>query len=120
MKTRGKTPSVIRVTLKEPLRVCLKARKRRERHGLPCVEALYSNVLDEFDKLRKVDVKFSLYKLHHLALNVLQTGNDDIFNVNMIDPQSNVALHKKVDVGWIQSFAGHFKIVNRAQSRSTE
>lgn len=34
----------------------------------------------------------------------------------MIDLLSNVALHKKIDAHWIQSFAEHFRIVSRAQS----
>lgn len=116
VKTRGETSSVTRVTLQGPKRVRLKARKGRGRRRLPWVEALYSDVLDEFDRLRKLGVKFNLTTLRHLALDVLQTGKDDIYSANMIDPRSNVALRKKIDARWIQSFAEHFRIVSRAQS----
>lgn len=49
MKTRRETLSVTHVTLQGPKWGRLKARKGKGHRRLPWVEALYSDVLNEFD-----------------------------------------------------------------------
>lgn len=45
------------------------------------VDALHSNLRDEFDRLRKLDVKFILTTLRHLALDKLRENKNEAYSV---------------------------------------
>lgn len=114
--THGVNTSITRVTSIGPKRVRLKAKPGRGRKRAQWVSALYEDLRDEFDRLRKLGVKFNMVTLKHLALDLLQNSSNDAYNANILDPRSNQPLHLKIDQRWIQSFTEHYRIVCRAQT----
>lgn len=113
---RGASTSITRMTKEGPRRVRMKARIGRGRRRLSWVEALQCDLREEFDRLRKLGVKFNLNTLRSLALQVLRTSENNAYSSNMIDPRTEKPLHEKVDSRWVQSFTERFRIVSRAHT----
>ena len=79
----------------------MKARKGRGRKRAAWVIALHEDLRSEFDRLRKVGVKFNLTKIRHLALDLLRSNENEAYSRNMIDPRSEQLLHVKISASWI-------------------
>lgn len=112
---RGSTTAVTRNTMDGFKRVYLKARKGRGRKRQAWVEALHIDLRSEFDRLRKLGVKFNLNTLRSLALHVLSTSETMAYSRNMLDPLTDKPLFEKVSMRFVQSFADRYRIVSRAQ-----
>lgn len=74
MATQGMTIAITRVTRAGTKRSRLKARVGRGRRGQTWVEALHIELREEFDRLRKVGVKFNQTTLRHLALDTFKNS----------------------------------------------
>ena len=80
------------------------------------MEALYQDVRSEFDRLRKLGVKFNLRTLRALANFILDSGGNEAYSRNLIDPLSGRPLFEKINARWVQSLAERFRIVSRAHT----
>ena len=78
------------------------------------VQYLYPELLEDFDRLRKLGVKFSLRLLRELALSILITP-DSIFTIHSIDLKDNVLLINKITNSWINRFMDSQNIVLLSQ-----
>lgn len=112
----GPSTSLTRVSKVGLQRCRLKARSGRGRKRALWVEALHADLREEFDRLRKLGVKFNLTTLRYLALHILTNSSNDAYSMNMVDPRSEQPLHLKIDLRWIQSFTERFRIVSRAHT----
>lgn len=108
--------SISRVTSVGRQRCRLKAQHGRGRKRTAWVLALHEDLRAEFDRLRRLGVKFSISTLQELALHILCNEGSDAYSRNMLDPRSNQALHLKIDGRWVQSFMERFNIVSRART----
>lgn len=109
------TPSTISRNTKDGhKRVSLKAKAGRGKKRQPWVEALHYDLRAEFDRLRKLGVKFNLNTLRSLALEVLDKSESPLYSRNMLDPPTQMQLFLKITPRFVQSFADRFRIVSRA------
>lgn len=114
--TRNESSVITRVTKNGPRMVRMKARAGRGRRRVEWVDALQNDVRSEFDRLRKLGVKFNISSLHSLTLRILSTSENPEYSANMIDPLSDKRLLDKVNQRWVQSFMERFRIVSRAHT----
>lgn len=110
------TTSLTRVTTVGLQRTRLKAHIGRERKRSAWVEALRIDVRDEFDRFRRLGVKFNISTLLALAMEQLRNSTNEAYSMNTIDPRSEQELHLKIDRRWIQSFMEQYRIVSRAHT----
>lgn len=94
---RGTTSTVTRITKAGPKRVQLKARAGRGSKRAKWVDALHLDLREEFDRLRKLGVKFNLTTLRHLALDMLRASENEAYSFNMVDPRSQQPLYLKIN-----------------------
>lgn len=80
--------SVTRVTDVGRQRYQMKARPGRGRKRKTWVEAFREDLREEFDRLRRLGVKFSISTLLVLSMHVLRNGFRDAYSRNMIDPRT--------------------------------
>lgn len=110
---RGSTACISRITKHGPKRVLLKARAGRGRRRQVWVDALHQDLRSEFDRLRRLGVKFNFNTLRYLALHLLHNTENTDYSANMPDPLSQMPLHLKIDLRWIQTFTERFNIISR-------
>ena len=60
----------------------------RGRRVTPWVKRLYEELVEEFDRLRKLSVNFNCDVLRQLALHIIQDGLDNVVNRHSKDPKS--------------------------------
>lgn len=116
VKRRGVTSCVTRNTIKGLKMVRLKAREGRGRKREAWVEVLHIDLRAEFDRLRRVGVKFSFSTLRLLTLKLLSESTNGVYGSNLIDNMSGMKMADKINTRWIQSFADRYRIVSRTQS----
>lgn len=68
----------------------------------------------EFDRLRKLGVKFSFRTLRYLDLYILAHSTNPDYSVNKIPSGSNKRMHELVTPRFTQNFAKRFNIVSRS------
>lgn len=95
-------------------RVNKKALKGRGRQRSEWVAWLYPQLLDEFDRLRKLGLKFDASMLRQLAIRLLKTSTGK-FNSSSVDKVGALIL-EKISPRWIQTFMEAHRIVFRTQS----
>lgn len=108
--------SLTRVTNIGLQRTRLKARPGRGRKREAWVNAIHEDLREEFDRLRRLGVKFSLNTLRDLACNILCHSTNESYSMNAVDPRSQQPLHLKIDRRWVQSFMERYRIVSRAHT----
>lgn len=113
---RGETSVVSRQTKIGLKRVNLKAREGRGRKRASWVKALHADLRDEFDRLRKLGVKFNHRTLRALAQQLLADSNSEAYSSNMVDPRSGQSLSMRISTRWVQTFTVRFRIVSRAHT----
>ena len=111
---RGRALSVTRNTASGLKRVYLKANADRGRKRLPWMSSLHEELRSEFDRLRKLGVKFNLVSLRSLALQIVANSTSDDYSANMIHPRSNRPTIEHINSRFVRSFADLFRIVSRA------
>lgn len=77
---------------------------------------LYVEWRDEFDRLRKVGVKFNFPNLVALGTHVVFNSNSSHFSANMIDENSGNRLLDMISLRFVQYFADARRIRSRAQT----
>jgi hypothetical protein len=97
------------------VKVQLKTFSGRGRRSAPWVLFLHSELVEEFERLRKAGVKFSAKLLKTLALNILDKSHG-IYNRNYIDPVDNKPIYNKITPRWIEHFQVKHNIVMRCQT----
>lgn len=88
--TRGVTSFVTGVTLLDTKRVRMKATPGRGRKRFKWVEALHSDLCDEFDRLQRLGVKLHEATLKYVAMDLLRSSQCDAYSNNMVDPATDV------------------------------
>lgn len=116
LQYKGMASSITRVTKNGLRRVRMKTARGRGRKRAAWVEALHRDLRSEFDRLRKLGVKFNFCTLRALATDILNNSETPEYSRNMIDPRTQKCLHQKIDARWIQTFAERFRIVSRAHT----
>ena len=111
---RGFHATITRRFLGTRARVDLKARKGRGRKRAPWVLALQRNWVEEFNRLRKLGVKFNYKNLQSLGKHLLENSSSDEYNSLMLDSRTQRQLHTFITARSTQSFADRFGIVSRA------
>ena len=91
-----------------------KAKSGRERKRSEWIQYLYPKLVEEFDRLKKLDVKFSSQLLRELAISIL-VAPDSIFTANFVDPKDNVLLITKIMHSWMNQFMDSHNIVLLSQ-----
>ena len=92
-----------------------KAAGGRGRRVTPWVKELYAELLDEFQRLRKVGVKFNVRLLRQLALKIVADSTGDILSPTSTDPRSGRLIRTHINTRWIESFMQKNNIVCRMQ-----
>ncbi|ETP28207.1 hypothetical protein F442_22508 [Phytophthora nicotianae P10297] len=95
-------------------RVSAKVTAGRGRPRSAWVKWLYTMLLDEFDRLRKLGVKFDAALLLQLAKNILRNSSE-AFNTRSTDAKGALLIDK-ITPRWIQSFMEAHQIVVRTQT----
>lgn len=98
------------VTFQEYTRLHLKSREESKCHCTPLIDALYSDVLSEFDKLRNFSIKFDPTTVHLLALDIPRTRKDNLYKADMIESRFDIALPTKTGSRYNQTFSKHFEL----------
>ena len=111
---RGSPATNTRRVLGTRARVYLNARKGRGRKRAPWVRALHRDWVEEFDRLRKLGVKFNYRNLQSLGKHLLENSSSDEYNSLMLDSRTQRQLHTFITARFTQSFADRFGIVSRA------
>ena len=113
---RVRQQNITRVTKSGAQRARVKAFSGRGRKRAAWVEALHTDLRSEFDRLRRLGVKFSHSTLRSLALDVLSNSTSTEYSSNFIDPKTDMPLYHKINGRWIQSFMERYHIVSRAHT----
>lgn len=116
LKLRGTTAAITRVSKAGRKTVRLKAKVGRGRKRQTWVDALHRDLLQEFERLSKLGVKFNLSTLKHLALNMLRASESPDYSANMTDARTDAPLHTKITLAWVQGFKNRYRIVSRAHT----
>lgn len=116
VQKRGVTSSITRVTSNGHRRVYTKARAGRGRKRAEWVQCMHEDLVSEFDRLRKLGVKFNLKVLRQLARSMVETSEKDAYFSEMKDPASGRKIMDMLTPRWIQSFAERYQIVSRAHT----
>eukprot|EP00737_Agarophyton_chilense_P006073 gb/GEZJ01010849.1/.p1 GENE.gb/GEZJ01010849.1/~~gb/GEZJ01010849.1/.p1 ORF type:complete len:178 (+),score=17.24 gb/GEZJ01010849.1/:17-550(+) len=93
-------------------RTYLKARIGRGRKISPWVEALHSDLVHEFDRLRKLGVKFKWETLQSLALSLFEKSTATSYHCHIMDDNKQIVLSQCITRRWIQIFTDHHRIVS--------
>ncbi len=80
----------------------------------PWVDWLYPLIVDEFDRYRKMGVKFNSKLLVCLAKDILVEMNHPDFPPNL--QHKGTTIIDRIDIRWIQRFQTVNNIVGRAQT----
>lgn len=80
------------------------------------VEALHQDVRIEFDRLRKLGVKFNLRTIRALANFILDSGGNEAYSRNLINLLSARSIFEKINARWVQSFAERFRMEIKAHT----
>ena len=75
-------------------------------------------MLNEFERLRKLGVKFNGSLLQEMALKLLHDNNIPI-NVSDIEQDTGKPISEVITFNWIQNFKSRFNIVSRAHTANT-
>ena len=108
--------TVARVSWKGVKKLHTKARPGRGRKRAAWVVALHGDLLPEFDRLRKLGVKFNLKTLRALALHLVANSANSHYSRSAPNPRTNAPIPSMISARWIQSFANRFQIVSRAHT----
>ncbi len=95
-------------------KVLTKAAPGRRPKRAPWVDWLYPLIVDEFDRYRKMGVKFSPKLLVCLAKDILVEMNHPDFPPNL--QHKGTTIIDRIDIRWIQCFQTVNNIVGRAQT----
>jgi hypothetical protein len=95
-------------------KVLTKAAPGRGPKRAPWVDWLYPLIVDEFDRYRKMGVKFSPKLLVCLAKDILVEMNHPDFPPNL--QHKGTTIIDRIDIKWIQRFQTVNNIVGRAQT----
>ena len=112
----GKTMSVTCVSCNEFKRVYVKARSARGRKRGPWVLALRRDLVDEFERLRKLGVKFNLQNWRALGVHIVEQSCKSSYSRNFVDPRTELPILMSISACWIQSFTGRFRIMTRSHT----
>lgn len=93
-----------------------KARSGRGRKQSAWATALYKDLLDDFERLRKAGVKFNATLLRRLALRLITGSTSDAYYAHMTAPGTDQYISSYVTPRWVQHFMQRNGIVSRAQT----
>ena len=116
MVLQGKSCSITRVSRNGFTRLFSKALPGRGRKREALVLALHKDLVEEFDRLRRLRVKINLGNLRALAVHLIKHSTSPSYSLNFMDPRTDVPIITKINARWIQTFADHFCIVSRAHT----
>lgn len=88
----------------------------RGRRVTPWVSALHVESLEEFERLRKLGVKFNAGLFRELVLNIISESDSLLFGSTAKDPKSGKLVSTHITTRWVQSFMQRNNIVARTQS----
>ena len=99
-------------------------RKRLEMKALPgrgrkrdaWNDWLHGELIDEFHRLRKAGLKFSMSTLATVARYILEHSEHTIYSRNFIHPRKKISFYDLIDTNWVQAFQDRYNIVQRQQS----
>lgn len=114
--TVGSTSCIRRNTTNGMKQVRLKAGTGRGRKRAAWVEALHIELREEFDRLRRVGVKFNLNTLRLLAKSIHANVENPTYGPSHVDERSGKFQKDMIDPRWIQTFCDRFRIVSRTQT----
>lgn len=97
-------------------RVRTKARKGRGRKCAPWVVALEDDLVSEFDRLRKVGLKFSGGTLISLAKNIIRDSTNEAYHSETRSGKDNKLILYLVNTDWVHRFMCRKNIVMRRQT----
>lgn len=108
---RGTASSLTRTVDGGRRRVNMKALPGRGRKRSQWVIALQDDMRVEFDRLRRLGVKFNYKTLEALARYLITHSDKSVYNANT--EENDVRIVSKIDKKWIQRFCDRFTIVSR-------
>lgn len=111
---RGTSSTFTRVAGGGVKRVNMKALSGRGPKRVAWVNALHKDLVLEFDRLRRLGVKFNMKTLRALASSMIQNSESPKYSMNMAYPGTNICLSDKITPRWIQTFCDRYQIVSRA------
>lgn len=76
------------------------------------IEEIHIYLREEFDRLRKLSVKFNLIAMRNLALDIIETSDSYAYSIKMLHPRMEKHLLMKMYLSWFQSFTESFRIVS--------
>lgn len=82
----------------------LKARPGLARKRKAWVLDLHVDLFPEFDRIRKLGVKFNETALRYLEIDILRNGDTNAYSKKMLDSRTETPLHMKSEFRWVQSF----------------
>jgi len=91
----------------------IKALSGRGRQRKEWTTIIHTAMLNEFDRLRKLGVKFNGSLLQEMALNLLPV------NISDIEQDTGKPISEVISLNWIQNFKSRFNIVSRARTANT-
>lgn len=108
--------TVARVKNNGQYKISMKARPGREKKWVDWVETIHMNWKDEFDRLRKLGIKFKLINLRVLAMGLSRDSQIAAYRMSKVDQLLKLFLHTEVDAFCINSFTELLQIMCRADS----
>lgn len=111
---KGTGSSFTRVTGGTVKRTDAKALPGRGRKRSAWVDALHVDLRAEFDRLRRLGVKFNLKTLQALAVQLINSSTNDAYHSTTMHPATEQFILSKITARWIQCFCDRYGIVSRA------
>lgn len=112
--------SVAKVTNGIFRRMFTKARNDRGRKKFQWVTALHVDLLEDFERLRKLSMKFAAKKLKFYAKKLIKISQKDSCNIRMTGGKERKPIIQIVNACWTQRFMVKHNIVFRRQTGKLE
>lgn len=112
----GVTSCIGRSTSSVTKEVRLKSNQGRGRKRETCVEEVHIELRDEFDRMRKLGVRFNMHTLSLLAQIIIANNPNGVYGKGLVGPRTGKKQEEIITSGWIQTFRKLYRIVIRTQS----
>lgn len=97
-------------------RIRTKARKGRGRAVAAWVQALETDLVDDFERFRRLGMKISPAILKLMAKRLISSSPKEDYHNRMLDGRSYKPIQNHVDASWVQRFMCRHNIVLRKQA----
>ena len=108
--------SVSTVTRKGLKRVATKVKDGRGRKRTAWVVALRNDLVEEFERLRKIGIKFSAKTLRSMAKDLIRNSDSGAYYAAMLSGRPEKPIVDLITARWIQGSMYRYNIVGRSQS----